>query len=433
MHSKKQLGFWDSVAINIGIIIGVGIFRAPGEVARYLDSPNWILLAWVLGGIVALFGVFCYAGLSSRYPETGGTYIYLREAYGRGVSFLFGWIEFSIIRAGSIAAVSYIFTTYLGNFFPFTEETQRWVTVGVVVIFTAFNVIGLRTGANIQNSLSLLKIVAIFFIASAIFAVIKNPPAQTGEVVSRGMGNLAGIAPALIPILWSYGGWHQSTYLSGEFRDTKKALPLSLIASIGAVAAIYFLMNAAYLRALSPGEMLEAKTIASDIFGNLFGPQGQILITIAVLISASGALNSTILTGGRIPFAVARDYPRLSWLAKVDRRFDTPIHSIVITSVWASVLVLWGNFEQLLFFYAFANWLVFALIGISVFILKKRDGSLSVTGYPVIPILFIASCVWICITTIQHAPQAALFWSTPDADRLTCLLVRKSRRQEARA
>jgi len=106
---------------------------------------------------------------------------------------------------------------------------------------------------------------------------------------------------------------------------------------------------------------------------------------------------------------VARDYPRLSWLAKVDRRFDTPIHSIVITSVWASVLVLWGNFEQLLFFYAFANWLVFALIGISVFILKKRDGSLSVTGYPVIPILFIASCVWICITTIQHAPQAALF------------------------
>jgi len=287
MH-KRELGFWDSVAINVGIIIGVGIFRAPGEVARYLDTTHWILLVWLLGGVVALFGVFCYAGLSSRYPETGGTYVYLREAYGRCISFLFGWVELSIIRAGSIAAVSYIFTTYLGNLIPLEPGTEKWATVGVVVIFTTISVMGLRTSANVQNGLSLLKIIGIFLIAGAIYILIKIPAAQTTEIASRGMGNLAGIAPALIPVLWSYGGWHQSTYLSGEFQDTKKALPLSLIASIGAVALIYLLMNAAYLRALTPGEMFEAKTIASDIFSNLFGPQGQILITIVVLISAGG-------------------------------------------------------------------------------------------------------------------------------------------------
>jgi APA family basic amino acid/polyamine antiporter len=169
-------------------------------------------------------------------------------------------------------------------------------------------------------------------------------------------------------------------------------------------------MNAAYLTVLSPAEMIQTKTIASDIFGKLFGEGGKWVVTLAILISAGGALNSTILTGGRIPFAIAGDYPRASWIAKVDPKWGTPLRSLVLNSLWACVLVLWGNFEQLLFFSAFAAWLFFAFVGGSVFILRRQSKGehFLMNGYPWVPFLFILVSLWLCLTTIQHAPREAL-------------------------
>lgn len=404
----RQLGFWDSVAINVGVVIGVGIFRTPGAIAAHLDSSPLILLTWVLGGLVAMLGVLCYAELASCFPETGGTYVYLKEAYGKPVGFLFGWTEFAILRAGSIAGVAYILADYLQNFIPFPDSWTKIVVIAAIQLFTLINVLGLHLGAGVQKVLTLLKIAAIGLMAVCIFSM-KGFTLSSTEI---NWSHASGIAPALIPVLWTYGGWHQSTFMSGEFKDTKRDLPRSLITGALIVTFVYVMMNAAYLVMFTPAEMAGTKAIASDIFGQLIGPAGKIAVTVAVLISASGALNSTILTGGRIPFAVAHDYPRFSWFAKVDQKFATPLRALVLNGVWSSVLVLWGNFDQLLFFFAFANWLFFALAGLSVFRLRSRarhPETFALMGYPWVPILFVISSVLLCLITVQSSPRESLF------------------------
>lgn len=409
---KTQLKFWDSVAINVGVIIGVGIFRTPGAIANYVDSAPLILLTWLLGGLIALIGVFCYAELASAHPHTGGTYVYLRESFGKPVGFLFGWAEFSVLRAGSIAGVAYILVNYLGKFVPFAAQYEKLSAILAIWLFTYINIRGLHLGSAVQNALTLLKIIAIALIGGAIFSKLGFIHFDEAVFQSVNMKNISGMAPALIPVLWTYGGWHQSTFISGEFHDAKKDLPRSLIMGVLIVTGIYLFLNAAYLTALTPAQTAGTKTIASDILGSLFGPAGQTAITIAVLISASGALNSTILTGGCIPFAVAGDYPRLSWAAKVDERFQTPLRAFVLNGVLASLLVLWGNFDQLLFFFAFTNWLFFALAGLSVFkIVAASPTGLPAhkLGYPWVPALFVLTCLVLCVITVVTAPWESLF------------------------
>ena len=410
---KRQLGFWDSVAINVGIIIGVGIFRVPNQVAKYVDSAPLILLAWLIGGLISLLGVACYAELSSSFPKTGGTYVFLCEAYGKFVGFLYGWAEFSINRAATIAAVAYVFSTYLQNLIPFGPQNEKWIALAAIVVFTLVNMIGLHLGIKVQRVLSFFKVLAILGIAGLIFWF--SDSSNVSHLNSNSGMNLThaiNFAPALIPILWTFGGWHESTFMSGEFRDTKRDLPLSLIVGALLVTAVYILINAAYLRAIPVREMVNSKAVASDALMKLFGSTGKLIITIAVLISASGALNSNILTGARVPFSVAQDIPRLAWFGKVDSKFKTPLRSLALNSAWASILVLWGNFEQILFFNAFEIWLFFIFAGASVFILRRKTGpsaAFSMIGYPWVPILFTLVSAWLCLVTVQSAPREAFF------------------------
>lgn len=408
---KRQLGFWDSIAINIGIVIGVGIFRVPADIARYLDQPTWILLAWILGGLISLLGVLCYAELSSCFPQTGGTYVFLREAYGKSTAFAFGWMEFTVQRAGSMAGVAYVLAAYMKHFLPYAPGTEKWIAIVAIFIFTAVNLLGLRYGASIQNVLSTLKVVTLFTIIGLVFFAGQDRIVTPSVIQLSWRDNAMGLAPALIPVLWSYGGWHESTFMSGEFRDTNRALPRSLIFCILMIAALYIATNAAYLAAMSIDEIRESRSIAADIFRAFFGPTGGLLISAAVLISASGALNSTIMTGARIPFAVAQDSLRLSWLGNIHALWETPYAAYLVNAAWASMLVLWGNFEDLLFFTGFAKWFFFALAGWSVFRLRKKirhAEAFRMWGYPWVPALFTLVSVILFFTTISFAPKAAL-------------------------
>lgn len=412
MTLKRQLGFWDSVAINVGVVIGVGIFRTQGAIAQYVDSTPLILLTWFLGGGIALLGVLCYAELSSCHPHTGGTYVYIREAYGRPMGFIFGWAEFMILRAGSVAGVAYILVSYVKNFLPDFLQHERLLAISAIMIFTVLNIVGLHIGTGIQNVLTFLKVASIITMAIVIFSVKGLPGAEIMAFQGANSKAWMGIAPALIPVLWTYGGWHQSTFMSGEFKDTRKALPLSLVIGIFVVAALYLLINTAYLRVFTPAQMAGTKAIASDIFGQIFGGTGQALVSLAVMISASGALNSTILTGARIPFAVAHDYPKMSWLTKLDPKFHTPLRSFMLNGIWASILVLWGNFEQLLFFFSFANWLFFGMVGICVFLLRRKYPKAmgySMMGYPWVPVLFTTLAFAMCAITVQSTPRESAF------------------------
>jgi len=412
---KRQLGFWDSVAINIGIVIGVGIFRVPAEVAKYLHTPEMILLAWVLGGVVSLLGVLCYAELSSCFPHTGGTYVYLREAYGKLVGFLFGWMEILVFRAGSLAGVAYVLAAYAKNFMPLDGSGEKAVAIAAIFLFTSINIAGMRFGTSVQNVLSTLKGLTLMTMTAVIFFHLKSWPALGAE---RGLEMSAQgwlmLAPAMIPVLWGYGGWNESTFMSGEFKDTNRSLPVSLITSILIITALYVGINTAYLAALTPQEMTQTPSIASSLFHGFYGQTGALIMTTAVIISASGALNSYILTGARIPFAVAQDAARISWLGKIHEKFETPAPAFIFNGVWACILVLWGNFESLLFFTGFSKWLFFSLAGISVFVLRRKlrsPGAFVLAGYPWVPILFTLLAITLLITDICFAPREALFGS----------------------
>ncbi len=411
---NKHLRFWDSVAISVGIVIGVGIFKVPSQVAKYLTSPSETLLAWFIGGLITLLGVFCYAELSSKFPHTGGTYVYLREAYGRFMGFMYGWAEFSINRAASIAAVSYILAAYLRTIMPYPPGAEKWVALSAVMFFTCVNILGVHFSVKIQNVLSLFKVLAMLTAAGLIFWFAKSVSlVNSNSPDTLHLNHIHLLAPALIPILWTYGGWHESTFMSGEFHDTKRELPFSIISSALIVMALYLIMNAAYLKVLSNPEMLGSKAIAYDALKKVLGPVGSTFITIAILISASGALNSNILTGARVPFAVGRDFPVLGWAGQIHDQFKTPVQSLLLNGVWACVLIIWGNFEQLLFFNAFEIWLFFILVGISVFVLRgkkvKGESNFLLKGYPFVPIGFTLVSLWLCVTTIIEAPREALF------------------------
>jgi len=414
---KRELRFWDSIAISIGIIIGVGIFRVPSEVAKHLSSPSLILFAWVLGGVIAYFGALCYAELASRFPHTGGTYVFLREAYGRLVGFLFGWTEIAILRAGSIAAVAYVFSTYLKNFIPLDAWGERIAAIATIAVLTFININGLRQGTKLQNVLSSLKGFNLLLMALVIFwfGTKTIHPLFSWNIFSDnqsqpGSNFFLMLAPALVPILWTYGGWHECAFMSGEFKDTKRELPISMVISTLIVMILYLLINVAYLQVLTPREMTQEKAIASVCFMRLFGPAGSTVVTAAVLISAFGALNSTIMTGGRIPFAVAKDYPKFGWFAHVDSKFGTPKRALLLNSIWAAVLILFGNFETLLFFCQFAQWLFFALAGASLIWARKNSlhEGFETPLHPLFPILFVALGAAICVSIIWNFPHASL-------------------------
>lgn len=413
---KRELHFWDSVAINIGIIIGVGIFRVPAEVAKHLTNPAVILSAWVIGGVIAHFGALCYAELSSRYPHTGGTYVFIREGYGKLAGFLFGWTEIVILRAGSIAAVSYVFSTYLQNFLQLGPWGEKIIAIGLITILTIINILGVKLGARIQNVFSSLKVLTILAMSAAIFflaakssnaSVFTFPKFETAQLNSH---SLFLFAAAIVPILWTYGGWHESAFMSGEFRDTKWELPASLLTSALVVTVLYVTINIAYLQVIPPSEMAGTKAIASEVFRRMFGSTGTIIITTAVLVSSVGALNSTIMTGGRIPFAVASDYPKFKWVAQVDSKYETPRRSLEINGIWAAALVLFGSFEQLVYFCQFAQWLFFGLAGFSIFLARakqKQMEAFSMLGYPFIPAVFTLIAVGVCASIIWYTPQAS--------------------------
>ncbi len=412
---KRELRFWDSVAINIGIIIGVGIFRTPSTIAKYLSSPLLILATWVVGGVIACVGALCYAELASRHPHTGGTYVFLRESYGKLVSFLFGWTEITILRAGSIAAVAYVFSTYLKNFVSLGIWGEKFIAIALICGLTVINILGVKLGARVQHVFSSLKILTLFGISAAVFLMfpkLGNVSAiWHAEAAKQSYAHFPLLwTSALVPILWTYGGWHESAFMSGEFHDTKRELPFSIVTSALVVTAFYVLVNVAYLLVIPPSQMVETKAIAAGVINRLFGNSGNLIISLAVLISATGALNSTIMTGGRIPFAVAKDYPKFGWFAHVDSKFGTPKRALLLNSIWAAVLILFGNFETLLFFCQFAQWLFFALAGASLIWARKNSlhEGFETPLHPLFPILFVALGAAICVSIIWNFPHASL-------------------------
>lgn len=412
---KRSLGFWDSIAMIIGSVIGTGIFRTPSEVGQYLTDPGWVLFAWALAGGIAFLGTLCYSELSSSFPETGGTYVYFKYAYGPWAGFLFGWSELALMRTASMASVAYAFGEYFTNFLPSVPKAEKIIAVVTIWLLTGINMAGLHYGKWLQNIVSLGKGLALTSLIVLGLTAGKGDAAHFSTVFPSApqAGFIASLGLALVPILWTYGGWHESSFVAGEFKETDKELPFSLLWATGLVIFFYLIVNGVYLYLFPAAEIAQRKLIAGDVMQAIFGSAGEKVITAVILVCIFGVLNTVILAGGRIPYAVGKDHPLLSWLGVSDPKFHTPLRSLVVNAVWASALVLWGNFRQLLFLSAAAVWFFFAAAGIALFVSRKkfreRKRPFSMWGYPWTLIIFTAASLWIFLNTAIFSPRETLF------------------------
>ena len=406
----RTLGLGTGVAVVVGIIIGSGIFRVPSPIAAAAGNLTGIALVWILGGVIALFGALSIAELAAMFPAAGGPYVYLREAYGRPLAFLFGWM-WLLTTPISWAAQSLIFAEYLGFFEPLPEFVQHLVAAALIVAVAAANYRSVKLGAAIQNLSTGAKVLAIVGLAIAIFALAPGGAANPLVAAPMGAAHWSGIGIGLVAALWAYDGWENLTTLSGEVRNPQRNLPLALVGGVIVVMIVYLAINAAYLRALPLPELAASKSVAADAAGTVLGRAGASLVGALVMLSVFGTLNGSILSSPRVFFAMAEDGLFFRTVGKVHPRYATPYVAIAFIVVIAVVYVLLRDFMQLAEGYVLGVWPFLALCAIGVFVLRRRrpdfPRAYRVLGYPVVPALFVLATFAVVANSLY-----AQFWPT---------------------
>ncbi|MGE5359044.1 MAG: APC family permease [Bacteroidales bacterium] len=396
----RVLGIWSVVGILVGTVIGSGIFVIPAELSALLRAPLLVLTVWVLGGALSFLGALCLAELGAAFPQAGGMYVYLREAYGKLIAFLFGWTLFLVIDSGAIATLAMAFSSkYLPYFVPLSPGAIKAVAVVFVVVLVGVNYVGVRYGALLQNALMFIKFGALFAVIAVVFLLADGTRANFVQpapgVVSVGV--LSAMGFALVRTLWAYKGWEATTFSAGEMRNPTRDLPLGLLGGMLVVIALYLGANLAYLYVFSTAEIAQKSRVAADAVKLVLGPAGGSIIAFVILCSITGAANGNLLTAPRVFFAMAQDGLFFAKAAEVHARYRTPHAAIVATGVWAVVLTLSGTFEQLASYVIFGQLIFFALSAAAVIVLRRTRPDLPrpyrALGYPATPVLFIAGAL----------------------------------------
>ena len=417
----RILSLWDVVMIVIGGVIGSGIFLTPSKIAAQVPSPLLMLAVWVVGGMFSFFGAVAFAELGAAMPEAGGIYVYLREAYGPLLSFLFGWTLFLVIDSGSIATLAVAFSSEILPRFPalagLSRTTRTLIAAGFIAFLGVVNYVGVRWGSRLQNLLTYIKVAAIGIVVVVAFLFSKGqghiqnfikPPAP-----SFSWGLFWAFGMAMVATLWAYKGWEAATYSAGEVKEPKKNLPLGILIGTLAVIVIYVLANLAYLYIFPVGEMAKSGSVAPDLMRALTGPFGAFLVTFLILFSILGAANQNMLTSPRVYFAMARDGLFFKKIAECHPKFLTPHVSIVAISVWSILLTLTGTFEQLFTYVVFGEWIFFGMTVFAVIVLRRKRPALQrpykTWGYPVTPILFVLAAVFVAISSLIKEFRNAMF------------------------
>ena len=406
----RRLGLFSGTMAVIGGIIGGGIFRTPATVAERVGSSGLVLVAWVAGGAVALIGALCFGELGQRRPKAGGGYVYLRETWGPLAAFLYGWALLLVIATGAMAAVAVTFANYALALAGLPTGLTVPVAIGAIVLLSGVNWAGVRPGAVTQNILTVLKLAALaVLIVAGLAAVLPATgwsgvpgPAAPPPAPAGGRAVVLSLGSALVPILFTYGGWQQTNFLAEEIVEPEKNLPRALGLGVTVVVAVYLLANVAYLGVLGPAGLAASSAPAADTMRALFGPAGGTLIAAGIAVSTLGFLNLVILVTPRVLQAMAADgvfFPRLARLHPVYR---TPTAAIALLGAWAIGLTLTGTFAQLVDYVAFADWIFFGLTVAGLFVYRSRERAAGtagpgfrVPGYPWTPALFIAAALYV--------------------------------------
>jgi len=402
---QRRLGLWTAIAVVIGSTIGSGIFRSPAGIADKLPGPFPMLSVWVVGGIFAMCGALTLAEVASAMPETGGIYVFVRDGWGRLAAFLLGWGQLVMIRAASLGAIAITFSEYFHRVLgidPVAPEHVLQVRLGaaVAILLTGtFNVLGVRLGAAVTNLTVLAKYGGLVFIVLIAF-VIGLP--QTGghftPALPAGSMSTTAFGLALVSTLWAFDGWADLSYAAGEVRDPQRILPRALIGGTALVIVIYLLANVAYLAVMPIEEIRTSKLVAADVAQRLIGPAGVVFVAVTVMLSTFGTLNASLFTTPRLFFAMAEDRLFFPVVAKVHPKFMTPWVAITLAAALGAVFVLTRSFEQLADAFVTAFLPFYALAVAAIFRLRGRPGynpSFRVPLYPVVPLLFVASVVYL--------------------------------------
>ncbi len=398
------------MAVVIGVIIGSGIFRVPSPIAGEAGNLTGITLVWVLGGVVALFGALSIAELAAMYPAAGGPYVYLREAYGRPLAFLFGWM-WLLTQPISWAAQSLIFAEYLGFFIPLSITAEHMIAAALIVAVAAANCRSVKLGAVIQNLSTSAKVLAILGLSAAIFIFAPGGMHNPLHAATMGTAHWSGIGIGLVAVLWAYDGWENLTTLSGEVRNPQRNLPLALVGGVLVVIMVYLLINAAYLRALPLPQLIASKSVATDAATVVLGHAGTSLVGALVMLSVFGTLNGSILSSPRVLYAMAEDGLFFRFVGRVHPKYETPYVAIAVAVVLGVIYVLLRNFMQLAEAYVLGIWPFLALVVIGLFILRRKQPDFPrvyrAIGYPVIPALFVLATIAVVANSLYVQP-----WST---------------------
>src|SRR2546429_466088 len=433
----KGLGAWATMAMVVGHIIGTGVFLVPSAMTRATGSVGLVFLVWIVGGILSLFGALTIAELGAAMPEAGGAYVYLRRGLGPVWGFLFGWMNNLVGKPSSIATIAAGFLIFLGFFVPalrtpiftlhlhvpFTTHASDFVLTWAQPVATAaiafmsfINYLGVRLAGRLQVVLTALKIGAILAVVVLGFVLAgKRPPsAQPLFPSSFQMSLLTGLLTAMVGALWAYDGWMDLTFAGSEIINPQKNIPRALVGGTMTVGVIYLLANAVYFRVLPMEAVAAAQNVASETVRVFAGPRAAAWITAAMVLSAFTTLNSSVLTGSRVPYAMAQDGLFFRVADGINPRYRTPAGAIVFQAVISCLMVLTGQFEDLFSLFIFAQWIFYALAVASVYVSRRKEPYLlrpsRPWGYTVVPSIFRAGGFSLTFVFFFHRPAPSAAW-----------------------
>ena len=427
---RPTLTVFDAVAMIVGIVIGVGIFKAPAIVAANVGSEAAFMSLWLAGGLISLVGALCYAELGSSHPNAGGEYYFLSRAYGDWLGFLFAWARMTVIQTGAIAAIAFVFGDYATTLLPLGTKSAAIYAAVAVIGITALNVAGTSQSKWVQNVLTTALALAVLAVVVSGLTGAPAAPAPVAAATQTGEW-FSGLA--LIFVLLTYGGWNEAAYLTAEMRDTRRNIVRALVIGIVVITSLYLLLNFAYVRALGLEGMRASKAIASDLMRATWGEGGAWVLGIVVVAAALSTLNATVFTGARTNYALGRDFFIFRALGRWSEKAAAPVNALLAQGAISLGLVGLASFtpdgfQTMVAYTAPAFWLFFLLTSISLFLLrrqrnayKKSDGALNpekgrdgawstyredhfrVPFYPLTPLLFAAACGWMLYSSFNYA------------------------------
>ncbi len=447
----RGLGLIAAVSVIIGNVIGTGVFLKARVMTCNVGDPTWVVIAWIAAGLLALAGALTYAELTAMKPEAAGPYVFLRDAYGRLWSFLMGWMQIVVAKTGAQASVAVVFAIAMNDYLggglkqtlfettifgaPYELTSLQVIAVVVIIIFTTLNCLSVVMNGQIATTLTFIKIGLVFFVGLGAFLFVTGGSFGSFSLMNNGgtcesvsaavnFGSaeytfMAGFAAAMLAALWGYDGWDNLCWVAGEVKDPNRNIPFAIIGSVLLVIVLYVGIHVAYFYVLDPtaiASVSEDSSVAMVVVSKFFGGDvGSLatgvavaIFTVGLMLSSLGTLHTSILGGGRVPYAMAKDGMMFSPFAKLSVN-AVPVNSILFQGVWASILALSGSFDTLTDYVVFGSWIFYAMVASSIFVFRKKypdaQRPYRAWGYPVVPAIFLLVAGWLLITTVLSSPK----------------------------